>query len=177
MKHTITEVFKTPAMASNAIDRLTQIGITDKDISVLMSSDSSAKDFAVEQNSKAPEGIATGAVIGGALGGIAASLTAVGSIVLTGGAGLLVAGPLVAALAGIGAGASGGGLIGGLIGLGLNENEAKHVEKELEDGSVLVAVETDGDKKNEVKKILESAKDENPLTAGNLRTGRREPAI
>ncbi len=157
MKSTVTEVFKTPLEASNAVEELKMAGITEKDISVLMSDATHGKEFDIEQKSKAPEGIAIGATTGGVLGAIAAGMTAVGSVVLTGGAGIVAVGPMVAALAGFGAGAGAGGLVGGLVGLGINENEAKQIEADLDNGSVLVAVETDHSHKSRVKDIMKQA--------------------
>ena len=49
-------------------------------------------------------------------------------------------------------------LIGGLIGLGINETEAKQIEEDLKSGSVLVAVEAKGDEKDRVKEVFKNAK-------------------
>ena len=161
MKSTIREIFKTSNEAYNAINQLAVEGIHQDQVSVLMSDETHSlhgKEFDIQDNSKAPEGIAIGATAGGIIGAVAAGLTTVGSIVMTGGAGLVVPGPAIAALAGLGAGAAGGGLIGGLIGLGINETEAKQIEEDLKSGSVLVAVEAKGDEKDRVKEVFKNAK-------------------
>ena len=157
MSKTMTQVFKTAPEASNAVDRLLELGIVQENISVLMTDQTRGQSFNVEVNSKAPEGIATGGAIGGVLGAIAAGMTAAGTIALTGGAGIIVAGPIAAALAGAGAGAGAGGLIGGLIGMGMDENEAKTAEQALDNGSILLSVEVPKEHKDEVSKILELA--------------------
>jgi hypothetical protein len=90
------------------------------------------------------EGVAVGATTGGAVGALVAGLTAVGTIA-TGGTGLLVAGPVVAALAGAGAGAAGGSILGGLVGASIPEHEIKHYEDALNKGSVLVGVHVPDD--------------------------------
>ena len=60
-----------------AVDMLQQAGFRNTDISVLFPYNEGSKDFAAEKNTKAPEGTAagagTGAVVGGALGWLAAS--------------------------------------------------------------------------------------------------------
>ena len=129
-------------------------GVPEADIS-LMASDKFNKDsFAIQPKSKLAEGTAIGATTGGAIGALVAGLTAVGTIA-TGGAGILVAGPLIAALAGAGAGAAGGSLIGGAVGLALPENEIKHYEDAIEKGAVLIGVTCeDSDRVDRVKEIL-----------------------
>jgi hypothetical protein len=56
---------------------------------------------------------------------------------------LLAAGPIVAALAGVGAGGVVGGLIGALIGMGIPEYEAKRFEGRVRNGGILVSVHCD----------------------------------
>jgi hypothetical protein len=50
------------------------------------------------------------------------------------------AGPIVAGLAGLGAGGAVGGLLGALVGMGIPEYEAKRYEGRLKDGGVLLSV-------------------------------------
>lgn len=157
MSKSVTALFKNRTEASSAVDGLLAQGILKNDISVLMADSTRAKEFAVEVNSKAPEGAASGAAIGGTLGAVIAGLTAVGTVALTGGAGIVAAGPLVAALAGAGAGAAAGGITGGLIGLGFDENEAKLVDKDLENGSILVAAEVPDNKKEHIVDFFDAA--------------------
>ncbi len=54
---------------------------------------------------------------------------------------MLVAGPLAAALAGAGAGGLTGGLVGALVGSGIPEETAKHYEKGINDGGIVVGVQ------------------------------------
>src|SRR5690606_38987047 len=110
-----------------------------EEISLLIGDNFDREAFAVKSQTKMPEGAALGAASGGAIGALIGGLTAVGTIA-TGGAGLLVAGPVVAALAGAGAGAAGGGVLGGLVGAAIPEHEVKHYEDALSKGSVLIGV-------------------------------------
>lgn len=139
--YTVLGAFKTTQGASAAASRLLTLGgFTQDQVSVLMSEAARDHLLTLEQRSKAPEGAALGGVAGGVLGAIAVGLTSVASVAVPA-LGLLVGGPLIAALAGGGAGAAAGGLIGALVGLGLNEQQA-HVYKDLlHEGGVVVAVD------------------------------------
>ena len=53
---------------------------------------------------------------------------------------MLIAGPIAAALAGGGAGALTGGLIGALVGHGIPEETAKHYDKGIREGGIVMGV-------------------------------------
>jgi len=100
-----------------ALEGLRAAGFRNSDISaILPERDRTAKDLAHEINTKAPEGIATGAGTGAAVGGVLGWLVGIGALAIPGIGPLVAAGPIVAALAGAGAGGATGGLVGGLIG-------------------------------------------------------------
>jgi hypothetical protein len=110
------------------------------------------KDFAHEKNTKAPEGTASGAVLGGALGW----LVGIGALAIPGVGPFIAAGPIMAALAGVGAGAVTGGLVGALVGLGLPEYEAKRYEGRIKEGGILLSVHCDSSEwVKRAKEILE----------------------
>lgn len=155
MTNVITGLFPTAADASSAVQALTSIGVSQENISLVASDRIDASAFGVDTHTKLPEGAAIGAGTGGAIGALVAGFTLVGGLA-TGGAGLLVAGPLVAALAGAGAGAATGAGVGALIGLAIPEHEVKHYENALEHGAVLVGVQLDPDdpRKDEIKSLL-----------------------
>lgn len=151
-----TAIFNSPAEAAAAVTSLEVHGFADEDISVLMS-DAFGKDFKMETSSKLPEGAAIGAGTGGAIGALIAGFTAVGSIA-TGGVGLLVAGPIVAALAGAGVGSAAGGVLGGLVGYGITEHQAKLFAEGAEEGKALIAVQAEDSERQEiVEKALKHA--------------------
>jgi hypothetical protein len=87
---------------------------------------------------------------------VAAGLAAVATISVPP-LGFLAAGPLVAALAGLGAGGAAGGLIGALTGLGIPENEAKFYHGELSKGGILLGVYAHQDRIKLAKEILDNA--------------------
>src|SRR6185503_6628107 len=148
--------FKTRAGAERAVENLVDYGFSRDDISLLMSDATRGREFGLQMATKAPEGVATGATVGGVLGAIAAGLVALGIVVVPGLA-LVAAGPIVATLAGLGAGAAAGGVAGGLIGLGIPEHEARLYSEEIEKGAILVGVYSHNDRTDQAHKILEAA--------------------
>ena len=158
MSELITGMFRDRSSAERAVADLQDVGYSQNDISIMMSDQTCARDFASDTGSKAAEGAGVGAGIGGTLGAIVAAVTATGSvaaIAATGGlAAPLVAGPLAAALAGAGAGGLGGGLIGGLIGAGIPKDRAAQYETDLGAGGILVGVHADSANSGRVQQIL-----------------------
>jgi uncharacterized membrane protein len=152
----VTGVFKTRSSAERATEDLVHYGFSRDDISLLMSDATKGREFALQMATKAPEGAATGATIGGVIGAVAAGLVALGIIVVPG-LGLVAAGPIVATLAGLGAGAAAGGVTGALIGLGIPEHEARFYHEEIEKGGILLGVYTHDDRAQQARKILDAA--------------------
>lgn len=154
MSKLITATFKTRSAAEDALRQLESIGITDKQISLVVTDETRGKTFNIEEGSKADEGAAAGATAGGIIGAAIGALAAAGTIVIPG-LNLVVTGALVAGLAGAGAGAATGGLLGALVGAGITEHEAKLYEKEVKTGAILLAVHAkDNDQRDQVKNIL-----------------------
>lgn len=155
--YVITGLFNTPAAASSAVRLLESRGVSSSDISLVAAEGTRRDSFGIETKSKAAEGAAIGAGLGGAVGALIAGLTTVGAIA-TGGVGLLVAGPLVAALAGAGAGAAAGGAVGTVVGLNIPENEIKFYDEAFRKGSVLVGVQChSADDEETIESALKSA--------------------
>ena len=152
----VSGLFRSRADAERGVEDLIHYGWSRDDISLLMSDATRGREFGLAMATKAPEGAATGATIGGVIGAVAAGLVALGILAVPG-LGLVAAGPIVAALAGLGAGAAAGGLTGALIGLGIPEHEAKFYNEEIERGGILVGVYTHDDRADQARKILEAA--------------------
>jgi hypothetical protein len=136
-------IAKSEAQAASIVDQLKIAGFSNNDISVLFPDKSGTKDFAHEQNTKAPEGAATGAGTGGVLGGALGWLVGIGALAIPGLGPFVAAGPIMAALSGAAAGAALGGLSGALIGMGIPEYEAKRYEGKVKDGNMLISVHTE----------------------------------
>ena len=81
----------------------------------------------------------------GAIGAVAAAIAAIGTSVALPGLGLVIAGPLAAAIAGAGAGAAGGGLVGALVGMGMPEERVKDYEEGVKNGGIMMGVHAKND--------------------------------
>ena len=127
-KHYQSEFFTSDALAEAALARLQAIGYGQDRVSAIVSE----RNFALER------AVTTGGAAGGLLGAILAVAGSAIAIAGTGGAAApFVAGPLVATLTGLGAGAASGAIVGGLIGLG---DHADDWHERLGDQCVVVAV-------------------------------------
>jgi hypothetical protein len=136
-------IYRSREGVEEAIGALEKAGFRNTDISALMPENEGTKDLAHERHSKAPEGTAAGTVTGGAIGGILGGLIGVGLIAIPGLGPLVAAGPIIAALTGVGSGGVVGGIIGALAGLGIPEYEAKRYEGRIKLGGLLLSVHCD----------------------------------
>src|SRR6202171_1059284 len=160
-------IYKNSMAAERAVDRILKAGFSNNDISVLLPDGQSSKEFAHEKNTKMPEGTATGATAGGAIGGTLGLLAGIGSLAIPGIGPFIAAGPIMGALAGMGAGAAAGGLIGALVGMGIPEYEAKRYEGRVKNGGILLSVHCDdSDCVSKAKDILKRVGAEDIASAG-----------
>ena len=136
-------IYRTREDVENAVNALRQAGFRNTDISVLFPDNEGTKDFAHEKNTKAPEGVATGATTGAVVGGTLGWLAGIGALAIPGLGPFIAAGPIMGALAGVGAGGAIGGLAGALIGMGIPEYEAKRYEGRIKEGGILLSVHSD----------------------------------
>jgi len=142
----LTGMFRDRESAERAYNSAISRGYTKDDVNVMMSdqtrdswfSDSDAGDS--ELGSKAMEGAGAGSAIGGTLGAIIGGIAAIGTSVVLPGVGLIVAGPIVAALTGAGAGGLTGGLVGALIGSGIPEDRAVAYEDGIKNGGLVMGL-------------------------------------
>jgi hypothetical protein len=136
-------IFDSRTSLERAVDTLKARGFRNSDISALLPSSSSTRDFAHEKATKAPEGASTGAAGGIALGGTLGWLAGIGALAIPGIGPFVAAGPILAAMAGAGIGGTVGGLSGALIGFGIPEYEAKRYETVVKDGGMLLSAHAD----------------------------------
>jgi len=163
-------IARSETQAHSIVDQLKVAGFANNDISVLFPDKSGTKDFAHEQNTKAPEGAATGAGTGGVLGGALGWLVGIGALAIPGLGPFVAAGPIMAALSGAAAGAALGGLSGALIGMGIPEYEAKRYEGKVKDGNILISVHTeDSTEQTRAKDIFTRAGAEDISYTGEAR--------
>jgi hypothetical protein len=167
MNNTVIGIVDTREQAERAVDALLVGGFGKGDISALLPDKAGTKDFAHENNTKAPEGAVAGAGAGGLLGGTLGLLAGVGALAIPGVGPFIAAGPLLAALSGAAGGAALGGGVGALVGLGIPEMEAKAYEGKLRGGNILLAVHADSrDQQKAGKKILEEVGAHDVAVAG-----------
>jgi hypothetical protein len=126
-----------------AVQSLKQSGFRNTDISVLFPDNHGSKDFAHEKSTKAPEGAVVGAGCGALVGGTLGWLGSVGLLAIPGVGPFIAAGPLMAALAGVGIGGTLGTLIGAVFGMRMPEYEAKRYEGRIKAGGILISVHCD----------------------------------
>jgi len=150
-------IYSTLADVKMAIHTFKDTGFRNTDLSILLPENVGSKDLAHEKTTKAPEGTATGAVSGAVVGGALGWLVGIGALTIPGLGPFIAAGPIVAAVSGVGAGGVVGGITGGLIGLGMPEYEAKRYEGRVRKGAaILLSVHCDdSDWTTRAKEIME----------------------
>jgi len=141
----VTGLFNDRPSAERAYNSVTGRGYSKDDVNLVMSNETRKRHFTdagteTELGTKAAKGAGVGGAIGGAVGAIAAIVAAAGAAVVIPGLGLVVAGPIAAALTGGGAGAATGGIIGALVGAGIPEERVKHYEGGIKKGGILMGV-------------------------------------
>jgi len=136
-------IYPTRDAVTHAVDTLQAAGFRNTDISALFPDNQGNKDFAHEKSTKAPEGATTGVASGVVLGGALGWLAGIGALAIPGLGPLIAAGPILSALAGAGTGAVAGGIVGALVGMGMPEYEAKRYEGRIKHGGILLSVHCD----------------------------------
>jgi hypothetical protein len=95
-----------------------------------------------------------GAEVGGALGGLAGLLLGFAALAVPGIGPVVVAGPILSALAGLGVGAAAGSIIDALVHVGVPRAEAKRYADQLQAGGAIVTVTVDDDEQDRAIAIL-----------------------
>jgi hypothetical protein len=159
MKLAVFAIVPSAAQAEAVVDELRLSGFSNNDVSVLFPDVEGTREFAHSKSSKAPEGAVIGGSAGGLLGGIAGWLIGLGALSIPGAGPVIAAGPIFAALSGLGLGAAAGGLSGALAGLGFPEYEAKLYAGRLADGNILIAAHTENiNEQRRAREIFERAR-------------------
>ncbi len=149
--------------AHRAVEELASHGFSAEELSVITKQADIATPHTTTAGSTA-SGLVGGATTGGIVGGIAGLLAGAG--VFPALAGLLIGGPIAAALGltGIAAaaasgamtGAAVGGFVGALMGLGFSRSEAEYYGETVELGGLLLAVSVDEVNMEEAMHILKA---------------------
>ncbi len=141
----LTGLFSDKDSSEKAYRSLIDRGYTEQEINVIMSDETRKNNYGgdapeTELGNKALEGTGVGSAIGGTLGAIIGGVAAIGTNLVLPGLGLVVWGPVAAALAGAGAGGLTGGLVGALVGWGIPEERAKLYESGIKEGGTVLGV-------------------------------------
>ncbi len=124
-------VFQNAEQARHAIDELEKAGYSENEVGFL------ARASATESEGDTLSSAVEGGVLGGVLGAAAALLIP--------GFGPAIAGGILLATFGVaGIGALAGSLIAALVSIGVPEEEARHYQRELENGRTIVTVKAAG---------------------------------
>ena len=155
---TVVGLFRDINAAELAVMELKNAGFTDRQIGVVMQDREEMRRFAKDTGTKAGEGAAAGAVVGGAIG----LLAGIGALAIPGIGPIIAGGAVASALAGVGIGAATGGLIGALVGMGIPEEEARYYETGLREGGILVTVDAGADAGRAARILLGAGADLGP---------------
>jgi len=144
--------FASNELANSALEALRQAGFSNAHLGLLSraqdESDQAKKDLT---GTKMEEGAGLGAA-GGAVAGAGLGLAVAAGVIPPLGP-AIAGGTLIALLASVGSGAAAGTIIGGLVGLGIPEDEAAFFDSEYRTGRTLVVVNA-GARKEEALRIL-----------------------
>lgn len=135
MTRSVVGLFPNQEMAERAINDLESAGFDPTHMGIAMRDRRAAKDVAEDEGITSTAGAITGGLVGGTAGAL---LAAAGALVVPGIGPFLAGGILAGALVG----GTAGWLIGGLVGLGIPEEEARYYQSRVEGGSVLLTVAT-----------------------------------
>lgn len=136
-------IYRDRATVSEALSTLNKAGYRPADISVLASDNVGSKDFAHMKQNKALHGAAIGAATGAVVGAALAWLVSAQLVTVTALASLVTAGPVLAAIAGAGAGGALGWIAGLLAGARLTDYVAKRYAGRMLHGGILLSVHCD----------------------------------
>jgi hypothetical protein len=148
----VTGLFKDRQSAERAYQFIVERGYDTSDINLVMSDETRNRYFCgagqidTDLGSKAAEGVEgtaahqLGGPLGGTLGTIGAALAALGTVIVLPGLGLVVAGPVAAALAAAGSVGVAGSLIGALTHWGIPKVRIENYEAGIRGGGILMGV-------------------------------------
>lgn len=148
---TVLGVFNNEDKAKNAINKIKNKEISEDKISLIAKQDENDDFEAGEDMMGTDQNLTDGTTAGGTLGGLAGLLTGAGLLTIPGVGPILAAGPLAAGLSG----ATAGGVTGGLVDYGLNQETGEKYAQEVEQGNILIAAEnTEETQVNDIANIL-----------------------
>ena len=163
MSTTVIALFKNLDDANRALKALNEQGISNSQISV-MARENTIEALAHEKElqQEASEGVMAGAIGGASFGLFAGLIAGVGSLFIPG-IGPVIAGSTLATLlgssavgAGIGA-VAGGALLGGLVKMGISQEDAQIYAEGIKRGGILVTVDVSPEQTDTITHTLATA--------------------
>jgi uncharacterized protein YqgC (DUF456 family) len=159
---TVSRVYDTYSQARNAVTAVEAAGVPTSEVSLVANKYVSEKYADVDEVS-AP---ATGAGIGGVVGGGAGLLAGLGLLAIPGLGPVVAAGWLAATAVGAAAGAATGGLVGALVGAGVSHSEAEVYSESVRRGGTLVSARVPDQDASRIQAILDRFKPIDPVVRG-----------
>jgi len=164
MAATVFVIFADWDQAHRAIDRLHDAGFDAQETNVMgphgltdaATDTDSTRYFSGTSHSSEEDGATVGAVAGAAFGGAAGWALGLTLLAIPGVGPIMVAGPMLAGLAGFLAGGATGGFIGGMTGMGVPESQANLYHEHVSQGRIVISV-PHTDRAAEVRTLMESA--------------------
>ncbi len=159
---TVSRVYDTYHHARSAVAAIEAAGVPSAEVSLVANKYVSEKYDDVTDASKA----ATGAGIGGVVGGGAGLLAGLGLLTIPGLGPVVAAGWLASLAVGAAAGATAGGLAGALVGAGTPDDHAHVYSEAVRRGGTLVSARVDDKDADRVQRILDEYKPIDPVERG-----------
>ena len=167
-KHEVLGLFKTLDMIDRCVKKLRELDFHATDISIVMpnpKTDVKQNFLNLDKSNKGPESAVTGAGIGAAIGFGLGGLLGTGLLTLPNVGQVFFFGPLATALAGLGVLGLVGGVVGGLIGRSIPEDDSKAYERSLRSDEILLSVVTDDvEKEKNVMNLFRAMGSKNIVT-------------
>jgi hypothetical protein len=144
MAKTVAALFESPTVAYSAVQDLVDHGFARDTIGVMARDDTGSDDHVTTRVATpgGPSGVAEGAGIGAALGGLGGVIVGLTGLAVPGVGPVIAGGLLALALTGAGMGALTGGLVGALTEVGIPKEHVHYYSEGLRRGGVLVVVAT-----------------------------------
>lgn len=140
---TILGIYPYYSSVEHAVQALKEAGFRNANISVVFPKNAGSMNFARELTEKPPEGVVGGGITGAVVDGTLGWLVGVRALAIPGLGPVIAAGPIMAALAGVGLVGTSGGMSGALMGMEIPEDVAHRYQDRVRDGGILASVYCD----------------------------------
>ncbi len=151
---TVVGVFNSLEEAERTERDLKNLGIPGEDISVIAGNDANRHEEYLKKAKLAATSTGTAAASAASFGGGIGLLAGLAYLVIPGVGPIIAGGALLTLLTGLGIGAAGGGLIAAFKEMGIAHEQAPVYEEAVRRGAVMLAVNVDGARENDVLAVM-----------------------